>query len=505
VDRNYKTHKLLFFLLIFLFACLSVKAQLLNQYWGHPFNSVSSLLGGAVIAGDAGNTAIYYNPASISEIKTGSNLSLAANLFSWNVYHFKNALGDGIDINTDNFLVQPQFMSFSHKPSFSKSVNISFAALTRIKEKMEMTYSNSEFIEILNAYPGEEQYNTTLDYRNDFTDFWIGGAISQQLSKRFSYGVSLFVSGATLIYSYAYSATAINSNDTLNGLHISSIAQSTYSELTKFTEYRLIIKFGMTYVLNNWKLGLTITTPTMHVFSSGKRARREQDQTNIRGKNGKLLSDFVIFDGQEKGQLNSRFKLPLSIGAGFIFNMPGRKQKLYFSAEFFAPIKGYKMVDAQINRDITSNVPVYDTMSNKDWTSFAYAANPVVNVAIGYSWALSEKLGFLNAVRTDFSSVNNADLGAYKDYNHIKTTTYNLYHYSGGVQFSIKKSSFIAGGDIAFGYHKNQKQMANFTNPVEYDPNTGRALQGPLENKMNSFFWGFSIYVAATLNFIHNQ
>ena len=83
-------HYLLF---IFLFLLVHTgKAQLMNHYWVHNFNSTSSLLGGAVIAGDAANTAIFYNPATIGEIQSGNNLSLAANLFSWNFYNFDNAL-----------------------------------------------------------------------------------------------------------------------------------------------------------------------------------------------------------------------------------------------------------------------------------------------------------------------------------------------------------------------------------------------------------------------------
>ena len=66
-------------------------------------------------------------------------------------------------------------------------------------------------------------------------------------------------------------------------------------------------------------------------------------------------------------------------------------RKLYFSTEFFAGLKGYKMVDAEMNADITSQA-VYDTLTNKDWTSYGYSGNPVLNIAIGYSWTLKNDL-----------------------------------------------------------------------------------------------------------------
>lgn len=480
---------------------LVARAQLMNYYWGHSFNSTSSLLGGAVIAGDADNTAIYYNPATINEIQKGGNLSLSANLFSWNVYSFKNALGDGIDLNTDNFLVQPQFMSYSYTPH-RKNVSLSFAVLTRVKEQMEMTYINSSNKDVLTYLPGDEKYSTTFNYRNDFADTWAGAALSHEISSEFSYGVSLFVSGATLNYRFNYSATAFHYGDTLGGgIPITWIAEGSYSELVKFTDYRLILKLGFAYKTENWRLGFTLTSPTWRLFSSGKRTQRISQQTNIQRNNVPAgYSDYLIFDGQEKNQLSTNFRIPFSTGFGFIYDFKEKGQKLYLAAEFFAGLKGYKMVDAQINPDITSK-NVYDTLSNKDWTSYSYAANPVFNLAVGYSWTLSNDLIFMNALRTDFSAVNNARLGDYKDYNFIKTNRYNIYHYSGGVEFSLKKNRFIAGADIAFGYQKNLPQIANFSSPVEYDESSGRALQGPLKNEMDVYYFGFNIYLGATLNF----
>ena len=49
------------------------------------------------------------------------------------------------------------------------------------------------------------------------------------------------------------------------------------------------------------------------------------------------------------------------------------------------------------------------------------------------------------------------------------TTDINIYHYTGGVQFYfLKKYLLVAGGELSFGYKNNQKQIANFADPVEY-------------------------------------
>jgi hypothetical protein len=270
--------------------------------------------------------------------------------------------------------------------------------------------------------------------------------------------------------------------------------------MTKFTDYRLIMKFGFAYKLKRWRLGLNVTLPDIRAFSSGKTASRVDKRTNIYF-GDVLLPDYVVFSGQSKSELKTHFKAPFSIAAGFIYERPNRDQKLYFSAEYFARIRGYKMVDAQIDSNITTP-PVYQYVDNDDWLSFAYGSNPFLNVAIGYSWKLKQNLVFLNAFRTDFSAVNNLDLGDYQGYNIINTTTYNIYHYSAGLKFSIKNNNFQAGGDVAFGFRQNERQISNFANPLEFDPVDQRSLQGPLENTMNSHYFGFSIYIGATLNFI---
>jgi len=489
--------------IIFLFFLASgLHAQLMNHYWVHNFNSTSSLLGGAVVAGESENTAIFYNPATLTQMQEGSNFSLAANLFTWNFYTFRNGLGDGIDLTPSNFLVQPQFISFTYTPKKAPGIKLAFTALTRIKEKLEMSYSDATYVDVLKRYPGDEKYNTVFNYRNDFTDSWIGIALAHKVSDQFSYGVTMFGSFPTLIYSYGWSATAYSDADTVGVVNY-RLSEGSYRESLKFTDYRLVFKFGVSYKVKQWKLGLSITSPTMRLFSSGKTATRIEKQSNI-AYDGKPLPDFIIFDGQSGNELKTNYKLPWSIAFGLIYDNPNKGTRIYFTAEYFARIKEYKMVDAQIRSDITTP-ELQEVFGDIDWLSFTYAAKPLVNIAIGYSWTIRKDLTFLNAIRTDFSSVSNDKIEGSSDLNYIKTTDYNIYHYSAGVKFSLKKQRFIAGGDFAFGYRLNNKQIANFSDPVEYDPVSGRALQGPLTNTMDMYYFGFSIYVGATLNFSKNS
>ncbi len=65
----------------FLFLSIQTNAQS-RHYWSQNFNTESSLVAGAVIGGDAGPSAVYYNPALIKEDNIDKN-ALSANLFSF--------------------------------------------------------------------------------------------------------------------------------------------------------------------------------------------------------------------------------------------------------------------------------------------------------------------------------------------------------------------------------------------------------------------------------------
>jgi hypothetical protein len=45
------------------------------------------------------------------------------------------------------------------------------------------------------------------------------------------------------------------------------------------------------------------------------------------------------------------------------------------------------------------------------------------------------------------------------------------------------------------------EQIANFTNPVEYNPVDNRVLQGPIKDNMDIYYFGFNVYLGITLNF----
>ena len=499
----------LFLIITGLTLSVTANAQLMNHYWALNFNSQSSLLSGAVVAGDGGNASIYYNPSTISEIKTGSNLSFAASLLTWGVYYFNNALGNGIDIYNVSFNVQPQFMSYSYRPKNSK-FSFAFSAITRLKEQFDINYYDSQMIDVISSTPGKENYNVVYKYFLNDNDNWFGVASAYDVSDKFKIGGSLFLSVNYISYRYNISTSAYSPYDTIwvDGVpRPTLVTESYYNENLRFLNYRFIGKIGFSYVLDRWRFGLNITTGSFSVYSSKKEAHRNYSISNVTDPdNGNFMPGFEINQGLMGSDLKTNSKYPFSAAFGLIYNSKIKPEnKFYFTVEFFSGIKPYKIVNAPINDKITSEI-IYNDMENKDWLSFVSAARPVINFAIGYRWQIRDQLMFLSGFRTDFNSQHNADYKEFSDYNKIKCADLDIYHYTGGFQFTLfKKYLLVAGGEISFGYENNLEQIANFDNPVEYNSDTGQVLQGSLEDDMNIFFFGFNIYISTTFRFGHNN
>jgi len=492
------------FLIIIVFGLLSANtnAQLMNHYWSQSYNSISSLLSGAVVAGDAGNAAIYYNPANIVEIEKGSNISLAASFLTYNYYNMNDVMGEGKDLTTSNFYVQPQFFSIGVNSPFNK-MSFEIATYNRVKEQLTMDFAESE------TFKGDDENNTTYNsltqfhYRNSYTDDWIGVGAAYSFSDAFHLGVSLNVSFSTLNYIYFISRQIQHENtDTVSSQYGMSMpyAENEYNEKVDFTNVRLITRIGASYQSDKWRFGLNISLPPLTIMTLGEKASRSRKEIYyFEEPEGNSLVNYSFFDAGNYSSLNhANYKLPFSIAFGALFIMNDNK-KLYTTIEYFAGLKPYKMIDAPIKEDVTSNVGL--ELKTNDWLSFVYGAVPVLNLAIGYRWQIKPQVLFLMGLRTDFNNIKDYDYGEFESYASINSTVINIYHATGGVQFRYKKHRLVAGTQLSFGVETDRKQIANINNTLNLNSNQELPLLGVIENNVTAYYFSISLFIGATLNF----
>ncbi len=484
-----------FILFLFLWLLLhaqAMQAQLFNYYWAQSFNSTSTMLSGAVVAGDGGSSSIYYNPANISEAGDNSNLSLSAVMFSWRIYSLQNMLGNGTDPGTMNFVVEPRFITYVYKPPKGR-FTVGGTVFTRFHERTEINYVLQKDMDILKNHPGDEQYNAYFDYRNRYDDTWVGFAGAYDISGNLHVGMSFFVSSVAMQYLQDIENSAVTLVD-------STMFSAIYNtrKLINFNDFRVIFKMGASYHIKHWRFGINITTPSFTVFSISKKIVHSQSQANITYQD-RPLPDYVVFQQQKENEVRSHSRLPFSIAGGLVYEFPRVTSKIYLSVEHFFRLKPYLALEAY-PRPAT---PLEEF--KHQWLSVASGSRSLTNVAVGYSWENAKNTGFMLGFRTDFNYLKNFDMGQYSSYMRFPNTTANNYHVTGGAEFNVWGQKVVTGVELTFSKAKNQKQIANFTDPVEYNPKDRIPLQGPLRNTASLKYFAINLYLSAILNFGGNK
>jgi hypothetical protein len=472
-------------------------------YWNNQMTDESFLLGGAVVGGGAGVGAVYYNPALISENKK-SNFAVNLNLLSIDIYRIENALGNGIHLENTQLLTEPRFFSFLARSKKYQGLSFQFVGMG--KEFYNVKYSDSQDkqMDILTQLPGNERYFANYKQRHQFEEYWIGGGASYKMNSGFSAGVAMFGLLKSLNYNYLFDIEANPLSDTIyvgeDAIPFYTASTGFY-EFVRFDNYRLRWKIGFAWTFERINIGLTITTPSVHISSGVKRVTRQNSQRLISNPDGSgFLPEYYVADEQVKNDLEATYKDPLSIAIGIVYRTPSEKNHIYATAEHFFGIEPYKFITATENPDIA--IPaIYQDLTPKDWLSYVTGADPVTNLAIGYKRQFKDNLILLTGFKTDFSYLKDFSFGSLEEYNRLLSFDVDIIHLSAGLLAQIRGNSIFAGIQYSLGTEKEMKQLVNLADPVEYNESEGAALQGDRLNNMSFSYNGLSLLIGLTLRF----
>jgi len=478
-----------------------------HNHWTRSFNEESSLLSGAVVGGGAGPSAIYYNPASIAEIKE-SKFSVNASLFSFDFMKIQNALGDGIDMTYSSAIIEPRFISYMIKPKKNPDWSFEIAFLNNENFKVDITQSVDKNIDILTNLPGQERYFTYFQYSNKYRDDWFGIGGSWKLSPKLFLGASMFVTVKSFNYSYTIDIEAFPLDSVFIDDDYIPFYSANYQEMeyVKFNDYRLLWKLGLLYKTKRFSLGVNITTPSVGgIYSDGKKVMRKQKQSNITlPETGEPLPDYVVVDYAEIKDVTVNSKSSFSLAAGFTYYVPDGTKAFYTTVEYFGGIDPYRMVEADENPDLISGSVIEDIAFN-EWLTYVSGAKPVLNAAFGYRWNVKENLLMMAGFRTDFNYRNDIDYNPYVEKKAINGLDLDYYHLTAGFSWRILGQDLITGLQYTFGRQRDQEQFVNLSDPVEFNLDELAPLQGTRQNNMNTFYNAVSFYFGATFNFGGNE
>ena len=174
----------------------------------------------------------------------------------------------------------------------------------------------------------------------------------------------------------------------------------------------------------------------------------------------------------------------------------------FLTLEYFSKIDPYKLISVPVNPNMTT-VGIFEKMDNKEWLSFSHASKPVLNIAIGYRKNIAENLVFLCGFMTDINSRKGVDYKSYSDYDRLESLDLNVYHVSAGLRLNIGEHELVTGLNYGFGYEKGRTQFLNLSDPVEFNQEEGKTLQGTRQNNVTIMHNSISLYFGANLRFLN--
>lgn len=473
------------FIIIILGSGFCIKAQI-NNYWSMGSNTSSSLLGGAVVGGEMGTVAIFYNPAGI-EVEDQKQLALNVSLVNFNLHLFDNAVGSNRNLDYLEWGIVPRFISYQFNLKKNKRLSFQIAVFSRDEKLVELF--DQQTAQVTSSFDQKDyNYTASYDFERRYTDYWFGIGASYYINSKFSVGATIFGSGKSLRY---YQSSTVNLEQTANNIG----PTSTWASMEKqyFYVVSVIPKLGFLYRLERFSFGMNFSFPSMRLYGDGYAKRSLQYSEIVY--NGQPQDDYL--NTEFNNHIVANVKEPFSVSIGATFTTFNEKTKYYFSAEYFAPLATYKILN---NKEIADYYED-DYQPGTDFLSYKYGAKEVFNVAVGIRHSINESYSVLTGFKTNFSSYEVSHTGEWSDISEYVDMNVPMFHMALGLQFRFLANTFIVGTEYAFGTDNEGLQLANYGYPGVFDKNQHLALQNYQEHTMVYSTNSLGFYIGYSLDF----
>lgn len=471
-----------------------------NWYWNQTLNTEASLLSGAVVGGEGSIAAIYYNPATITEMGQ-NNLSLSANIVSLLFIKAENLLGK--DFPTDRLQVdiQPRVITYTFTPRKNPQLTLEVAYFMKNKSYFTINQGNSLTDDVILSNPGEEYYTADFYFRSVFQDHNAGLGLGYRFSDSFSLGFSGLLSFKDDRYYNLVTTNAFTTPEQQSGYSRQYLSGAMYQLNYSVYDVRLVTKFGMHWRNNNWSVGANVTLPSLKLFGKGK-VIKQYEYSNIHKIQGDPEGFNAYYGGRQNNSI-AHFKDPLSIAAGINYYSPSENTVLLFTAEYFFALPDFTYIEAL--KDPGDEDYDFSFGGSKEWLSFAVRHKAILNAGMAFKRRLNDNLTLYGGFRTDFNSKKTMEESELIDDNNRCMYKFDLYHFNLGAGYADQRGSFTLGMQFTYGYGPNQKQMLNIAAPIEYIDDLHIPLTGLTDNNVFIRYYDISVYFSFIFNFMKNK
>ncbi len=461
--------------------CIHVQGQI-NHYWTNQVGARSTMLGGAVVGNVRDNSAIYYNPGGLAFIDN-SSISADGDAVYVDFFKHKNGAGDGIHMKNTSAESVPSALSGTFKDKKRPWLTLNYALLNHNISRSSFNAKYSGIEDVMSDHPGDENYLGTYSFSNDTREDWVILGRGYRVNERFSLGISTIIAFLSQTQSEKYNISTYVQDE--NG-GVEELGYNINETDLRYNNVGLMAKIGWSYEFDKLRIGGTIATPRLSLYSVSKAYLNRNNQIAV-----SPYTEYPTKKAINQAKVPVQYKSPWSIDMGMSYPV-SIKGIVYVTVAYFSKINKYN----QLKGDIELNQPEEVlNPSEENYYAVYQAHKPITNIAVGYEYRLNDNYSLLAGFRTDFNYLDVEELD--QDDGYIPTfSNYDIYHLSGGVDYKNDKISLNIGIISGFGQSKGNQQLINLI-----DPKDENLLLGSINNNVDSSFLRLGLLFGITYFF----
>ena len=431
-----------------------------RHYWDQAVGGKTALLGGIAVGGVRDYSATFYNPGALGFVSKNS-MNFNFNMYGIKDFSFINGGGPGIDSRYTRVSLYPAslagplpFLGDSLN-RFSYMIYANGYSYVRVSERYE---GYSDVIPtrppsqpgLPNGFEGDEYLINQGKIDVLLSEVTVGFGYAKKISDNVGIGFTLLTGyrDQTKIRYESYAAY-----DSVN-------QRSATSEVYVDIDYwavRFTGKFGIAAEWDDLKLGATISTPSfaLELASGGTdHASLTSNNVVVDSATGNTI-DILASDRQEG--LPIKYKTPFSIAAGIEYKISD-ETLVHFTAEWFAPLSTYVVIQPESDEFIKNNPATIRPVDSAELLKVYDSMNSVFNAGVAVEHKLNDKLTGYAAFRTDFSNANFDEI----DGLYVGFTDLNIYHFTLGASTNLNDTFIGVGFEYSHGQRSDFTQLFNF-------------------------------------------
>jgi hypothetical protein len=401
--------------LIIAFAVSLINAQD-SHYWTNQYGTEASLLGGLVVGSKHDLSSTFYNPGTLA-LTTDQVLTISSDAYQITEVNITSRSPTLPDLESNTSGSAPSIVAFRLQLDELGKNQIAFSFLVRDVVKADF-YGR----DIYRIDTSGIRANDGIIFA-DNVETWVGFSWGRKIKEKIGIGISQYVA----LRSNRQRLQIIN--QVLEDPQTAA-TRIIYSD-TYFNNFKILWKAGIVFDHRPLSFGFTVTTPSLNLFNYTGESSINISQMNSAGE------EQFIAANDEDG-LTSEFKTPFSLAFGSAYHF--EKTSFYFSAEWFAKISSYEVLNTQP----VIVVPGGEVIPNNN----SLSRRSVINLGLGINHKLGSNFSLYASIFTNNSARDPDEFSKYS------LSGYNILHFLGGAALKYDILDLILGLGYAAGNSK---------------------------------------------------